>query len=262
MVGLRALQGVLYIADSCRQAHLLYTQEKLPFAHPRWRDKVKLLVYPYGTDVVTLIAHLATLRLNDRDMVVLLTPLGEERDANAQAAAESFELLVNMMRERGLDLVFKEVQLHISDFLKAVSEIVAALKGLQPDEITIDLSESVPILSVETYAAATVYASLSDSRNRDRIRIHCKAPKSASKVEVFVPIFSVSKFLPLLRVLDRRPGAKLSELQQILQRHPSTLSRQIKRAEKAGLIRKSEGEYRKTEFGKVILAVFTDQGTD
>lgn len=223
---------------------------------------MKLLVYPYGTDVVTLIAHLATLRLNDRDMVVLLTPLGEERDANAQAAAESFELLVNMMRERGLDLVFKEVQLHISDFLKAVSEIVAALKGLQPDEITIDLSESVPILSVETYAAATVYASLSDSRNRDRIRIHCKAPKSASKVEVFVPIFSVSKFLPLLRVLDRRPGAKLSELQQILQRHPSTLSRQIKRAEKAGLIRKSEGEYRKTEFGKVILAVFTDQGTD
>jgi hypothetical protein len=217
---------------------------------------MKVIVYPYGSDLTTLIAHLATLRLNDGDTVVLLTPTGEERDANVQAAAGSFELIVNMMRERGLSLAFKEVRVHVSDFLEAVSEIAIAFKDLSPDEVTIDLSQSTPILSVETYAAATIYASLLGSSNGGRIHVYCKAPKSADKVEAFLPVFNVSRYLPLLVELDRRPGAKLSELQQVLRRHPSTLSRQIKRAERAGLIHKSEGEYRKTKFGEAILAVF------
>ena len=60
--------------------------------------------------------------------------------------------------------------------------------------------------------------------------------------------------------LREHPDATLNELQVVLKRHPSTLSRQIGRAKECSLVEKKEGSYKLTEFGEVALKVFLEPG--
>lgn len=170
-----------------------------------------------------------------------------------------FQTIVDILKERGANLGFKDVPVHISNFPRAVIDMANAMKQSRPDDLIVDLSEAATLLALEIYAAATVYASMADIRQRERIRVRCRPPGATENVDVFLPIFSVSRLLPLLKELDRHPDAKLSKLQQVLDRHVSTISRQTKRAERAGLLYRADDGYKKTEFGKVVLRVFADR---
>jgi DNA-binding transcriptional ArsR family regulator len=219
---------------------------------------MKVFVLPYGSEEVTLLAHLASSRMPDGGSVIFLSPAGQERNKKVTATVSGFETVIDILNERGLSLRFKDVPVHISDFVGTTIDITNAMKQARPDDLIVDLSEGVPMLSLEIYAAAIVYASMVDATQRERIRVRCRPPGSDEGVNVFLPVFSVARFLPLVRALDRHPNAKLRELQQWLKKHPSTVSRQLMRAERAGLVHKANGKYMKTEFGSVVLKAFAD----
>jgi DNA-binding HxlR family transcriptional regulator len=220
---------------------------------------VKVFVIPYGSEEIALLANLATSRIEDGATVLFFSPAGKERDKRVEATVGNFEILISIFRDRGVNLVFKDVPIDVQDFLKAVSDIATAIEESQPGDLVVDLSGAVPALSLEVYAATTIYASKVDTEERERIAVKSQTPRSAEPIEVFLPVFTVSRFIPLLQQLDKHPSAKLSELQRLLGKHPSTLSRQIKRAERAGLIFRAGGEYRRTKFGEAVLRVFSDQ---
>jgi hypothetical protein len=219
---------------------------------------MKVFVLSYGSEEVTLLAHLASSRMPDGGEVVFLSPAGRERNKKVMATVSGFETVIDILNERGLNLRFKDVPVHISDFGGTTIEITNAMKRAKPDDLIVDLSEGIPMLSLEIYAAAIVYASMVDATQRERIRVRCRPPGADESVDVFLPVFSVARFVPLVRALDRHPKAKLSELQQRLGKHLSTISRQLVRAERAGLVHKVDGKYKKTEFGSVVLKAFAD----
>jgi hypothetical protein len=220
---------------------------------------MKVFVLPYGSEEVTLLAYLASSRMPDGGSVVFLSPAGRERNKKVMATVSGFETVIDILNERGLNLRFEDVPVHISDFVGTTIEITNAMKWARPDDLIVDLSEGIPVLSLEIYAAAIIYASMVDAAQRERIRVRCRPPGADETVDVFLPVFSVARFLPLVRTIDRHPNAKLSELQQWLKKHPSTISRQLMRAERAGLVHKVDGKYRITEFGSVVLKVFADR---
>jgi len=219
---------------------------------------VKVFVLPYGSEEVTLLAHLATSRLPEGGLVIFLSPAGQERNRKVISTVSGFQTLIDILRKRGVSLSFKDVPVRISDFARAIIDITNAMKKSRPDDLIVDLSEGITMLSLEIYAAAIVYASMVDARQREKIRVRCQPPGAVKGIDVFLPIFSVSRLVPLVRALDRHPNAKLSELEQVLGKHFSTISRQLRRAERAGLLRKADGKYVKTEFGEVVLKVLAD----
>jgi len=59
-------------------------------------------------------------------------------------------------------------------FAEAVSEIALTLKQTGADQLLIDLADALPLLALEIYTAAAVYASTLDSERRKKLR--CIAP--------------------------------------------------------------------------------------
>lgn len=168
----------------------------------------------------------------------------------------SFELLISMMRERGVDLEFENQQVHLSDFAGAVTEIALTLKRVRADELLVDLAGAVPVLSLETYTAVAIYASVLDPERRRKVL--CRVPGPSGSINVFIPVFPFSRFVSLLKELKEHPDATLNDLQVVLKRHPSTLSRQIRRAEQYALVEKKVRSYKLTEFGEIVLKVFLE----
>jgi len=218
----------------------------------------KVFVFAFNCEAATLLPHIVSSRLGDRNTVLLLSPAGSSRDNMVVAKVGSFEMLVDMLRERGIDLEFEDRQIHLSSFAEAVSEIALTLKQTGADQLLIDLADALPLLALEIYTATAVYASTLDSGRRKKLQ--CIAPGPSGSINVFVPVFPLSRFVSLLEELREHPDATLNELQVVLKRHPSTLSRQIGRAKECSLVEKKEGSYKLTEFGEVALKVFLGPG--
>ena len=170
------------------------------------------------------------------------------------ARVGSFELLVNILRERGVQLEFRDQQIPMSHFPEAVSEIALTLRRMMADEVLVDLADAMPLLSLEAYDALAVYASTLDPEKRSKLQ--CNAPGPDSSIGVFIPALPLGRFVPLLKELKEHPHVPLSDLRVLLKRHPSTISRQIGQAEQYSLVEKKGGSYRLTEFGEVVLRVF------
>lgn len=64
----------------------------------------KVFVFAFNCEATTLLPHIVSSRLGDSNTVLLLSPAGSARDNMVAAKVGSFELLVNLLRERGLTL--------------------------------------------------------------------------------------------------------------------------------------------------------------
>lgn len=217
---------------------------------------MRVFVFPYETRSTAILSHLVSSPPDEESTVLFVFPEPAQGDRRISSTVAGFKVLVNVLAQRGPEVRFKGVQVSASDFPGAVRQIALSINEMEPNYLILDLSEGLPILCLETYAAAAAYASTLTTEQRARIRVLGEAPGSGQTLDLFLLLSPARRFVPLLREVDRYPGAKLRDLQEKLSRHASTLSRQLRRAEGAGLVKRVERGYRVAEFGKLMLELF------
>jgi len=217
---------------------------------------MRVFVLPYETRNTAILPHLVSSPPDEQTTILFVFPEPAQGDRRIRSTVAGFEVLVNVLAQKGPEVRFKGVQVSPSDFPKAVRQIALSISEMEPNDLVIDLSEGLPILCLETYAAAAAYASTLTPEQGRRIRVVGEAPGSGETLDLFLLVSPVRRFVPLLREVDRHPEARLQDLQEKLGRHASTLSRQLRRAESAGLVTRAERGCRVSEFGKIMLELF------
>ena len=242
-----------------RTVLLARTKQHVVVHHQR-RDRylsMKTIVLSHSSNWTTLSAQLVTSPSKDEITVLLVVARERESTRAVRASAGGIELVTNALSRSGMDIVMKEVKVNTTDFCQGVCDIFAGIKQTRPDDLVVDIPEDDALIGLEIFMAAALFASTVGPEKRERIIVLCEPDWSEERVNLFLPVWTVSRMVPLLRELREHPRSKLKDLRRALNRHPSTLSRQIRRVEQAGLMRKTEDGWQTTKFGEAVLECFS-----
>jgi CRISPR-associated protein Csa3 len=196
----------------------------------------KAIVASFGFDEKFVVRAILRHGLSTGDMVVLVTGKLVER------VVKAYESVKKLTRQAGAEVRICELEVH--DFPKIVPLLRDYLKELAQsfDTVVLVLSGGMRVIVLALFTAALLLPGNAKSRFRVELETEDQGlPVSiSSNVLRLFATPSLDAKQDLLNVVVSRPGLTVAEMQDIVNKHESTIRRQLKQLEAMGLIKLRE----------------------
>jgi len=207
----------------------------------------KTLVFTFGFDVTAVIARLSELNLSGREHLIFIVP--ETSSSRAIASQKSIENHIAVLNTRGFNLSLEFLHVNERYPNKTIAQIFEVLN--KHDRILVELSGGLRYLILATYIASCLLV--------DKVEIISTRLETDGSL-VTIPLIEVNNIstsdFKLLQNLWQLGNGTQRQLSDIIERRISSVSRNLARLKRMGLVEVSESYpqiYKVSPLGEVFL---------